>query len=267
MRKDIKVIAGLAIMGTAMTMSNVYADNQEGIVNANVLNIRSGPSTNYTVLTQVKSGDKLQILEKNNEWYKVKLSNGITGYGSEQYININKNNTSANNSINMEGKKGQVKVNTTLNVRKGPSTNYEVVSRLRNNDIVNLLEKSNGWYKVKLSNGTTGWVIEDYISIYTGSTTNTDSSTKVQAILKTVREQLGKPYVWGAEGPNSFDCSGLVYYTFGKHGVQLPRVSRDQYKVGNGKMIHAPNSKSVVKEVDINNSYWSRVYVGAKRLL
>ena len=64
MRKDIKVIAGLAIMGTAMTMSNVYADNQEGIVNANVLNIRSGPSTNYTVLTQVKSGDKLQILEK-----------------------------------------------------------------------------------------------------------------------------------------------------------------------------------------------------------
>ena len=304
MTRDIKLIAGLTIMGTAMSISGVYANNQEGIVNTGVLNIRSGPSTNYTILTQVKLGNKLQILEKNNGWYKVKLSNRITGYASVKYINVN--NSSSNNSVNIIGKKGQVKAGTSLNVRKGPSKNYAVISRLRDNEIVDLLEKSNGWYKVKLSDESTGWASSDYISIYTGSTSQTESSTnnpsnisKAQAIVKTAHEQLGKPYVWGAEGPNSFDCSGLVHYVFGKHEVQTPRVSRDQYKVGksvsksnlqpgdlifssarpdgtithvgiyvgNGQMIHAPNSKSVVKKVDINNSYWNRVYVGAKRIL
>ncbi|MEW9080783.1 C40 family peptidase [Terrisporobacter glycolicus] len=302
MIRGTKVMTGLTIMGTVISISSVYADNQEGIVNTSVLNIRNGPSTSYTIITQVKLGNKLQILGKKDGWYKVKLSNGTTGYGSSQYININENNASSDNSINMEGKKGQIKVNGSLNVRKGPSTDYAVVAKLRNNEIVNLLEKSNGWYKVKLSNGIIGWTSGDYISIYTGSTSNPESSTnvqKVQSIVKMAHEQLGKPYVWGAEGPNSFDCSGLVHYIFGKHKIQTPRVSRDQYKigktvsksnlqpgdlifsstasdgqvthvgiyVGNGQMIHAPNSKSVVKKVDINNSYWKSVYVGAKRIL
>lgn len=51
-----------------MTISSACADNQEGIVNTSVLNIRSWPSTNYIVLTQVKLGNKLQILQKNDGW-------------------------------------------------------------------------------------------------------------------------------------------------------------------------------------------------------
>jgi len=47
--------------------------------------------------------------------------------------------------------------------------------------------------------------------------------------------QLGKPYRWGAEGPNSFDCSGLVQTAYRAAGVPLPRVSRQQY--GAGKLI------------------------------
>ncbi|OHV57693.1 MULTISPECIES: C40 family peptidase [unclassified Frankia] len=41
----------------------------------------------------------------------------------------------------------------------------------------------------------------------------------------------GKPYVWGAEGPYSFDCSGLVQYVFKQLGRSLPRVAEDQYRV------------------------------------
>jgi hypothetical protein len=52
------------------------------------------------------------------------------------------------------------------------------------------------------------------------------------AILATLRGELGKPYVWGAEGPSSFDCSGLVQFVYGQHGVSLPRTSAAQSKVG-----------------------------------
>lgn len=54
------------------------------------------------------------------------------------------------------------------------------------------------------------------------------ANTAVQAALA----QRGKPYVYGATGPNSFDCSGLTQFAYKKAGVSLPRTSRDQFKVG-----------------------------------
>ncbi|HEY3262823.1 MAG TPA: C40 family peptidase [Pseudonocardiaceae bacterium] len=44
--------------------------------------------------------------------------------------------------------------------------------------------------------------------------------------------QLGKPYVWGATGPNTFDCSGLMLRAYEAAGMQLPRVSRQQFNAG-----------------------------------
>lgn len=46
------------------------------------------------------------------------------------------------------------------------------------------------------------------------------------------KEQLGKPYRWGATGPGSFDCSGLMLRAFGAAGVTLPRTSRAQFAAG-----------------------------------
>ena len=57
-----------------------------GVVTADVLNIRSGPSTSYSVVTKTYDGEKVNILESNNGWYKVKLSNGKIGWASAKYI-------------------------------------------------------------------------------------------------------------------------------------------------------------------------------------
>ena len=43
---------------------------------------------------------------------------------------------------------------------------------------------------------------------------------------------LDKPYVWAEEGPDAFDCSGLTYNIYGQMGVEIPRVAREQAKVG-----------------------------------
>ncbi|GGR52074.1 cell wall-associated NlpC family hydrolase [Nocardioides luteus] len=51
---------------------------------------------------------------------------------------------------------------------------------------------------------------------------------KIDKAINVASEQIGDPYVWGATGPSSFDCSGLTQYAFGAAGIELPRVSRDQ---------------------------------------
>lgn len=51
-------------------------------------------------------------------------------------------------------------------------------------------------------------------------------------IVNLAKNQVGKNYVWGATGPDTFDCSGLVQYVYAKAGVNLPRTTYDQVKVG-----------------------------------
>ncbi len=51
-------------------------------------------------------------------------------------------------------------------------------------------------------------------------------------IQKLLTQHLDKPYVWAEEGPDAFDCSGLTYNIYGEMGVDLPRIARDQAKVG-----------------------------------
>ena len=106
------------------------------------------------------------------------------------------------------------------------------------------------------------------------------ASGSVQAAIDRALAQRGKPYVWAAGGPNSFDCSGLVQYAFQAAGVSLPHSSRMQSQMGtpvsraealpgdlvafyspvshigiylgNGQMVHAPTSGDVVKISDID---------------
>lgn len=99
--------------------------------------------------------------------------------------------------------------------------------------------------------------------------------------VKTACAQIGKPYVWGATGPNSFDCSGLTQYAWGAAGVRLTHytgaqwnegtpVSRSEARpgdlvffradlshvgvyVGNGLMVHAPQTGDVVRMASIDS--------------
>ncbi|SDQ47430.1 NlpC/P60 family protein [Thermostaphylospora chromogena] len=104
---------------------------------------------------------------------------------------------------------------------------------------------------------------------------------QTEAALRAAASKLGRPYVWGAEGPDSFDCSGLVQWAFAQAGVRMPRVTHQQFLAGpqvpldqaqpgdllfwrndptnpgyishvaiywgDGKMLHAPRTGDVVK--------------------
>lgn len=58
------------------------------------------------------------------------------------------------------------------------------------------------------------------------------TSSELIAMLQAAESRLGLPYVWGAAGPSSFDCSGLVKWSFAQAGVVMPRVAADQARAG-----------------------------------
>lgn len=78
----------------------------------------------------------------------------------------------------------------------------------------------------------------------TKSTASTGSAFG-QRVIAEARRHRGKPYRWGATGPNSFDCSGFTKYVFARNGVRLPRVSRDQQRA----VRRVPNSSKRVGDL------------------
>ncbi len=119
----------------------------------------------------------------------------------------------------------------------------------------------------------------------------------VQPALATALALLGTPYRYGGSGPSGFDCSGLVQWVFGQHGIALPREARDQFQFGETigsadvtagdlvffdtegsgashvgialdreSFVHAPNSRGVVRVERFGVDYWSKRYLGARRV-
>ena len=108
--------------------------------------------------------------------------------------------------------------------------------------------------------------------------------------LRAALTQRGKPYVWGAAGPDSYDCSGLVMWAFAQEGISLPHYTGDQWNsgmhvsradlepgdlvfffadishvglyIGNGLMVDAPSTGQVVQ---VQPVFWDS-YVGAVRI-
>lgn len=74
------------------------------------------------------------------------------------------------------------------------------------------------------------------------TTPQAQAATTLRAqALAVGKKQIGDPYVYGATGPSSFDCSGLLYYSYGKVGKRLPRVAQSQYN--SSRKVSASNRK------------------------
>jgi cell wall-associated NlpC family hydrolase len=58
------------------------------------------------------------------------------------------------------------------------------------------------------------------------------TATQIATFLAAAKSRVGMPYVWGAEGPTAFDCSGLVHWAMAQAGVVMPRVAADQARTG-----------------------------------
>ena len=147
------------------------------------------------------------------------------------------------------------------------------------------------------------WIHEEEVEL--------DHESRIEAIVDELKNiaarYLGRRYVWGATGPNTFDCSGFTSYVFRQAGIQLNRTSQMQYRQGtpvqkhelkpgdlmffsssrtgrgvvghvgmvvevdndgkNVTFIHASTSKGITYQRFPDDGYFNRRYIGAKRVL
>ena len=272
------------------------------------LNVRSGAGTTYSKLGTLEYKEKVTVLSTSNGWAKINY-NGQTGYVSSSYLQttVPGGTTSENNNSSTTTTVKYVNATSGLNVRSGAGTSYSKIGSLDYKEKVTVLSTSNGCAKINYK-GQAGYVSSSYLqsTVPSGSTSNSGSNNSVSASASSViayaKTLLGKPYVWGAQGPNSFDCSGFTYYVFkNKAGIILPRTSSAQSKygtyvsrnnlragdlvffdtnganngqvshvglyIGNGQMIHASYSQKKIVIDNFNSSYFKRTFVNGRRVL
>ncbi|KTS77253.1 hydrolase [Paenibacillus jamilae] len=172
--------------------STTASAGQKAVIQAAV-KLRSGPSTTGDVVSFMKQGEAVTVLEKtNNYWYKVKTSDGVTGYtsSSDKYIKVGativaaaatspvspkteasesaktvsasvKNVSTKEASASVNSSAGQTKatIQTSVRLRAEASTSSEVLGYMNTGDVVTITDSSNAyWFKVTTADGTVGYV-------------------------------------------------------------------------------------------------------------
>lgn len=286
---DKKYILAGAIASSIMLhtgMTTAFAATEYKVITADAVNFRSGPSTSYSSLGSFNKGDKVEYLGTSGSWVKVKYNNK-TGYVYGSYVGNYATIT-------------QYVTATTLNVRSGAGTSYSVLGSLSKGTKVEVISTTNGWSKINY-NGSIGYVSSQYLSSSSTDSSTSTTSSSVNKVISLAKSLFGKSYVWGAQGPSTFDCSGFTYYVFkNAANITLPRVSQDQSTygtyvsksnlkvgdlvffdtngandgnvshvgiyLGNNQFIHASSSKGKVVISEMS-SYYSGAYVNARRVL
>ena len=168
-----------------------------------------------TMLYEINNSNTSKSVSNNESFSKLLQSSiGLLGSSSSDCSCSNSGVSSLGMIVTLTGLINQNRI-------------YESNSNINNN-----LDSNNQTIQINNQNSNVNSNIS--ASITTSVNNNTESiNPNMDKAIKLLKEQVGKPYVWGANGPDSFDCSGLVRYIY-KNALRkdIPRVSEDQSKVG-----------------------------------
>ncbi|GAA3638573.1 C40 family peptidase [Lactobacillus hamsteri] len=177
------------------------------------MGFRAKDGTEWNVVkTAVDKSGNLWYMVGDNEWIQARYTVDVDTSQNTQATTstVKKTKTVKKSKISNLAKKAKDKVTAVTNTQKKQEKEQAKIEKKKAN--------------VKQAKQ----IVEQTIN----KNTSSQAPDKVNGIVALAKSEIGKPYVWGAVGPDSFDCSGLVQYIYEKYGVNMPRTTYDQVKVG-----------------------------------
>lgn len=181
------------------TLTGVDTQMQETLstacVTASYLNVRTGPGTNYKIITALQKDTVVTVIGKfENGWYKL-LCNNVSGYVSGDYLSFIDDNISEGTDSGLHSLSAHALTTDYLNVRTGPNSSYKKIGLLQPNTKVQItgVFPTVNWYKIRYSNSF-GYVCGDYLTGIQNSAppSTTESSTQetTESTTETPSEDL-----------------------------------------------------------------------------
>ncbi len=215
-----------------------------GTVNVGVLNMREAASTESKIIDKLYKGEKLIILDSEGEWHRVNY-NSREGYINGNYLDLS-------GVTETDLGKGVI-VGSLVNLREAPSTDANIITKLKKDVIVDINSIQNDWYSVTY-NSTTGYIFADYLELSgdqvealpsgdaqsagddSASAEDTaPASGKGAEIVAYAKKYIGVRYSYGGASPSGFDCSGFTSYVYKQNGYPINRTASSQ--LSNGKKV------------------------------
>ena len=265
MRKINKIIATAVAAVSISVIPAFSALAASGIVNTDVLNVRTGPGVGYDVAYQLGKGTNVEVLESANGWSKINYGAGVN-YVDSRFIYL----PAATDTVMFSNfLYGKVNANS-LNIRSAADVSSSVVGKAANGAAIAIIGKQNGFVIVK-HNGQNAYMAENYITYITraeydayyagvaAAAAQAQAQAQAQAaaqaaaqvqkesqIVDTAMKYIGVPYVYGGSSPSGFDCSGFTSYVYAQFGYKLNRTAAGQ--ASNGSVVA---SKADLKPGDL----------------
>lgn len=264
------------------------ADCIGGAETTTAVNLRTGAGTGNAIIATVGVGTALIVeADTGSGWYKVNYD-GESGYMSADYLSFSE-------TMDLTAQ-GWVD-GSDVRMRAAAGTDSEIVRVTTYGESVEILGVDGEWYKVS-AGGKTGYIRGDYVSFTEPDPSQAPAAGSIGEQIVAFAEQfLGTPYVWAGSSPSGFDCSGFVSYVFKNFGYTVNRTAASMYSngvavdkselqigdavffasssesighvgiyIGDGEFIHSSSGCGYVTISGLDESYYSRMYVGARRI-
>ncbi|MCT4598471.1 MAG: SH3 domain-containing protein [Vallitalea sp.] len=275
-------------------------ENKERIIISEEAELRNSPVSSSSLITLLPSGEKVKLVYQTGDWFYASTNKG-NGYIHMRNLSATKVTSSL--SLSQTTKKTEAKTKkfakvttSILNVRAEPSTSSKKINKVYRYNTFEVLSELDKWVSIKLSNGSTGYVYKDYVTL-TDEISNTNTLDLRQQVVAYSKQFLGNRYVWGGNSlTRGVDCSGFTQQIMKKFGIYINRTSRTQinngYRVsknnllpgdlvffghnkrinhvamyiGNNQIIHANNPKTGII-INALNDRRMAPYIGASRVI
>ncbi|OCK13946.1 C40 family peptidase [Cutibacterium avidum] len=254
------------------------------------VNVRAGHSMQTTKVGMLSPGEKVGLTGRTSQGFSEVVYNGVHRWVASRYLST----TTVKPTPKPTPKPAHtttVYTTANLNLRNGASMSASVATTVSRGTALTTTGRTTGiWTQVNY-HGHNLWASSTYLTTTTNPAPkptptprpSVSPSSARAAIVNYAKAQVGKAYIWGGEGPNGFDCSGLVLKAYQQAGIYLPhysgsqiarghRISLDEIQpgdllakpggghiaiyVGNGQIVEAANPRAGVRLTSIYSSLY-----------